>query len=574
MSTTTRFYGPNRRLDDPDVSTLMARAGLRARLFMMVAVAAVPALGVLAISQYTLHQQVTADSAAGAQWYQVFAFTGELLLVGGALLSLGFGIAVGEQFLRRPTEALLHAGKSWSEGNFDVRIDVGASADTEFGRIATTFNRMAEALAAQRDVLRSINGELERRVVERTQELCETNIWLKKEMAEREKAEKALRQAQKLQAVGQLAGGIAHDFNNLLTTIMGALDLLRGRLNPQDTSLRLVDTALQATEGASRLTGQLLSFSRRQRLTPAPTDMNATIRALSDLLEETLGQGIRIETELAESTWPALVDPSQIEAALLNLAANARDAMPDGGTLTITTSNLTTDAHGALAAGDYVAVQVSDTGAGMSEDIASLAFEPFFTTKEPGQGAGLGLSQVHGLAVQSGGEARLRSRPGLGTTVSLLLPRADAEVEPRGIAHDLPLVGDRARARILVCDDDPALRQMAGAMLSERGYSVCIAASAEDALDILHDDPAFDLLLTDFVMGGMNGLRLIQTVAELFPGIRSMLMTGHIDMLSGSALTIDRVIEKPFNVAALDDRVARVLGRPRLQLIQGGAAAE
>ena len=406
MSSTTRNFGNSRRLEAPQVSSMMARAGLRVRLFMMVAVAAVPALGVMAISQYSLHQQMVVGDVAGTNWYQVFAFTGELLLIGGALLSLGFGIAVGEQFLRQPTEALLHAGKEWSEGRFDVRIDVGASANTEFGRIATTFNTMAEAIGSQHDALRDINNDLETRVTARTHELSESHRLLINEMAERERAETALRQAQKLQAVGQLAGGIAHDFNNLLTTIVGALDLLRGRLaGHHETMLRLVDNALQAAERASKLTNQLLTFSRRRTLAPVPTDMNETIVALTDLLSNTLGRGVRIETDLAAGLWPAMVDPSQIEAALLNLAINARDAMPEGGTLTIATCNVTADARGSITEGEYVAVQVTDTGIGMSEDVANLAFEPFFTTKEPGRGAGLGLSQVHGLATQSGGYA-------------------------------------------------------------------------------------------------------------------------------------------------------------------------
>lgn len=572
MSTTTPFLATRRTLEDPDVSSIMARAGLRVRLFMMITVAALPALGVLVFSQYTLHQRVIAESDIGTNWYDLFAFTGGLLLLGGALLSLGFGIAVGEQFLRRPTEALLQAGREWSEGRFGVRIDVGASANTEFGRIATSFNRMAEALGSQRDALHAINSELESRVAERTQALSEANQLLKREMAEREKAEQALRQAQKLQAVGQLAGGIAHDFNNLLTTIMGALDLLRGRLAAQETTVRLVDTALEATEAATRLTSQLLSFSRRQRLMPAPTDMNATVLALSDHFTETLGRAVRVETDLAADAWPVMVDPSQAEAALLNLANNARDAMPDGGTLTIATSNVQIDERDTIAAGNYVAIRVTDTGAGMAEEVVNLAFEPFFTTKEPGQGAGLGLSQVHGLAVQSGGDVRLRSAPGIGTTVSLLLPRADAVPSVEAVEAAAPR--GPIRARILVCDDDPALRQVTGDMLAERGYAVRLAASAEDALDILHEDSAFDLLLTDFVMGGMNGLRLIQTVKELFPAIRSMLMTGHIELLAGTALTVDRVVEKPFTVAALDERVSRVLGRRKLHVIRGGAAAE
>ena len=574
MSSTTRNFGNSRRLEAPQVSSMMARAGLRVRLFMMVAVAAVPALGVMAISQYSLHQQMVVGDVAGTNWYQVFAFTGELLLIGGALLSLGFGIAVGEQFLRQPTEALLHAGKEWSEGRFDVRIDVGASANTEFGRIATTFNTMAEAIGSQHDALRDINNDLETRVTARTHELSESHRLLINEMAERERFETALRQAQKLQAVGQLAGGIAHDFNNLLTTIVGALDLLRGRLaGHHETMLRLVDNALQAAERASKLTNQLLTFSRRRTLAPVPTDMNETIVALTDLLSNTLGRGVRIETDLAAGLWPAMVDPSQIEAALLNLAINARDAMPEGGTLTIATCNVTADARGSITEGEYVAVQVTDTGIGMSEDVANLAFEPFFTTKEPGRGAGLGLSQVHGLATQSGGDARLRSVPGIGTTVSLLLPRAAAQALPPAELIEPSQPRNRPRARILVVDDDAGVLAMAGDMLIERGFTAVLAENAERALEILQADPRFDLMLTDFGMPGMNGLRLIQTVSELFPNMRSVLMTAHAELAAGEPIGQERIIQKPFNMATLDDRITRALGRPRLQVIQGGAAA-
>ena len=524
MSSTTRNFGNSRRLEAPQVSSMMARAGLRVRLFMMVAVAAVPALGVMAISQYSLHQQMVVGDVAGTNWYQVFAFTGELLLIGGALLSLGFGIAVGEQFLRQPTEALLHAGKEWSEGRFDVRIDVGASANTEFGRIATTFNTMAEAIGSQHDALRDINNDLETRVTARTHELSESHRLLINEMAERERAETALRQAQKLQAVGQLAGGIAHDFNNLLTTIVGALDLLRGRLaGHHETMLRLVDNALQAAERASKLTNQLLTFSRRRTLAPVPTDMNKTIVALTDLLSNTLGRGVRIETDLAAGLWPAMVDPSQIEAALLNLAINARDAMPEGGTLTIATCNVTADARSSITEGEYVAVQVTDTGIGMSEDVANLAFEPFFTTK----------------------------------LIELIEPS-----QPR----------NRPRARILVVDDDAGVLAMAGDMLIERGFTAVLAENAERALEILQADPRFDLMLTDFGMPGMNGLRLIQTVSELFPNMRSVLMTAHAELAAGEPIGQERIIQKPFNMATLDDRITRALGRPRLQVIQGGAA--
>jgi len=225
--------------------------------------------------------------------------------------------------------------------------------------------------------------------------------------------------------VGQLAGGIAHDFNNLLTAIIGALDLMRARLpSAQEGLVRLVDNALRAAERGTKLTAQLLTFSRRQPLQTVPSDLNVIVVAAVNLLSSTLGRSIRTQTDLVQDLWAAMVDPSQIEAAIVNLAINARDAMPDGGVLTIATRNRTIGPGGALAPGDYVAVCVSDTGTGMSPEVMARAFEPFFTTKEPGRGSGLGLSQVHGQAMQSGGDVLIESVLGDGTTVTLLMPRA------------------------------------------------------------------------------------------------------------------------------------------------------
>jgi signal transduction histidine kinase len=338
---------------------------------------------------------------------------------------VGFGIVVGEQVLRRPTEALMEAAEKWTAGDLSARIDVENAEGTEFGRIGTAFNRLADTLGRRHDELRALNAELEARVAERTEALSAANTRLVAEMAERERAEATLRQAQKLQAVGQLAGRFAHDFNNVLTAIVAALDVLRGRTGSnQEASLRLIDTALNAGERGRKLTGQLLSFSGRQRLTPMPTDLNDTVTALVDLLANTLGAGIHVETAFSPDLWHAQVDPSQAEAAILNLAVNARDAMPEGGRLRFVTRNVTLGAHEKVRAGDYVAVEVTDTGIGMSEEIARMAFEPFFTTKSDTKASGLGLSQVHGLAKQSGGDVSIRSVPDLGTTVTLLLPRS------------------------------------------------------------------------------------------------------------------------------------------------------
>ena len=553
------------RLRLPDLAPWIARLSLRTRMLMLVTVAALPALAVFAYTELGPRRMGGTDETT---------LIGALLVIGGALMSLGFGLIVGEHFLRRPADALLNAAHSWSAGNLDARIDVAETSGAEFSRIALTFNAMAEALGRQRAQLRELNNGLELRVDARTRELTESNRRLRGEMAERERAEAALRQSQKLQAVGQLAGGIAHEFNNLLTTMVGALDLLRGRLSSgQDSTLRLVDNALVAADRGSRLTGQLLSFSRRQRLSPVPTDMNATIAALTDMLASTLGRAITIDADLADGLWPAMVDPSQMEAALLNLALNARDAMPSGGTLKFTTNNTTIADHATLAEGDYVAVQVVDSGVGMDEQVLAVAFEPFFTTKQPGGGSGLGLSQVHGIAAQSGGDVRMKSVPGIGTTVLLLLPRA-AHAAPLTWERDAAPAPRRARGNVLVVDDDPGVRDMTLAMLQSCGFTATAAESGEVALDLLAGEEGFDLLLTDYVMPGMNGLALIQAAADLYPNLRSMLMTGNTELSAGAPIGTERLLPKPFNVAILEDRVARALSRPQLQLIQGGAAAD
>lgn len=495
---------------------------------------------------------------------------GTILIGAGALLSLILALIVGERFVRRPTEALLAAATRWSKGDLTARARLRESSKSEFGSLAVAFNDMAGALGRQRAELQTLNATLEARVDERTRDLVDSRNRLQVEMAEREKSETTLRQAQKLQAVGQLAGGIAHDFNNLLTAIVGALDLLRSRMPAgQDSLVRLVDNALQAAERGGKLTGQLLAFSRRQRLLPTPTDLNLTVVALSNLLGSTLGRSIRIQTDLVQDLWPAMVDSGQIEAAIINLAINARDAMPEGGILTISTRNVTQGAGGTVPPGEYVAVRVSDTGTGMSPDVAARVFEPFFTTKGPGRGSGLGLSQVHGLATQSGGDVRIESRPGEGTTVTLLVPRATAQPTARtdgNAGRNAP----RRRARILVIDDDNDVRAMTGEMLTERGYSVELVSNCEEALTLLQGDASFDLVLVDYVMPGMNGVTLIERLQQIRPGTRTLLMTGHAELGDDETVVTDSIIRKPFNVATLDERIERLLSRPTLRALPGG----
>ncbi len=495
---------------------------------------------------------------------------GTLLIAAGALLSLILALFVGQRFVRRPTESLLAAARRWTAGDLSARARLRESSSSEFGSLASAFNTMAGSLATQRREMEALNSNLEARVAERTHDLSESRNRLQVEMAEREKTETTLRQAQKLQAVGQLAGGIAHDFNNLLTAIVGALDLMRSRMPPgQESLVRLVDNALHSAERGGKLTGQLLSFSRRQRLMPTPTDLNLTVVALSNLLGSTLGRSVRIQTDLVQDLWPAMIDAGQIEAAIINLAINARDAMPDGGVLTLATRNITHDIGGAMPAGEYVAVRVSDTGTGMTPDVLARVFEPFFTTKGPGRGSGLGLSQVHGLAQQSGGDIRIESHPGEGTTVTLLLPRAmtmpDIRQDPM-LSRNAP----RRRARVLVVDDDDDVRQMTGEMLMERGYSVELVASAGDALAVLEHDNAFDVVLIDYVMPGLNGMSLVDRLQTDRPGLRTLLMTGHAEINDDIAVPPEAIIRKPFNIATLDERIERVLSRPILRALPGG----
>ncbi len=495
---------------------------------------------------------------------------GTLLIVAGALLSLILALFVGQRFVRRPTEALLAAARRWTSGDLSARAKLRESTKSEFGSLALAFNEMAGALGNQQKQLQELNTTLEARVADRTRDLSESRNRLQVEMAEREKTEASLRQAQKLQAVGQLAGGIAHDFNNLLTAIVGALDLMRSRMPAgQENMVRLVDNALQAAERGGKLTGQLLAFSRRQRLLPTPTDLNMIVVSLSNLLGSTLGRSIRIQTDLVQDLWPAMIDPGQIEAAVINLAINARDAMPEGGVLTISTRNVTHDVGGNMVPGDYVAVRVSDTGSGMTPDVLARVFEPFFTTKGPGRGSGLGLSQVHGLAKQSGGDIRIESQAGEGTTVTLLMPRAASLPAARtetASTRNAP----RRRARVLVVDDDNDVRQMTGEMLTERGYSVELVADATDALAVLARDSGIDVALVDYVMPGVNGIDLLERLQAVRPGLRTLLMTGHADMEDDGAVGTDNIIRKPFNIATLDERIERILSRPVLRAVQGG----
>jgi PAS domain S-box-containing protein len=379
-----------------------------------------------------------------------------------------------------------------------------------------------------------------------------------------EKTREALAHAQKMQAVGQLTGGVAHDFNNLLTTILGTIDVIERRPgNLAAESLRLLAAAGHAAERGAALTARLLAFSRRQALEPRVIEPNRMIRAMSDLLGRTLGESIAIEVVQSAGPWRTLVDPSQLENALLNLAINARDAMPKGGKLTIETGNTYiddeyADTHAEVKAGQYVLVAVTDTGSGMSPDVLERAFEPFFTTKPEGHGTGLGLSQVYGLVKQSGGHIKLYSEVGQGTTVKIYLPRSEAEFE----AEVSPQRGDVASlARgetVLLVEDDEGVREYAVHALTLLGYRVRQAADGAAALKILESDSGVTVLFTDVGLPGINGRQLAEAAHRHRPTLKVLFTTGYARNAIVHNGLVDAgvdVLIKPFTL----DRLARKL---------------
>ena len=477
------------------------------------------------------------------------------VFVGAFLLTL----FVARRFIGRPTQALLAAARRWQEGDLNSPVH-GEDKRSEFGQIAEAYNDMAAALARRDKDLREHADALEARVAERTQELLVTNNRLQVEIAERQNTEAALVQSQKLQAVGQLAGGIAHDFNNLLATIQGSLDLLSQTvLSEEKRKHTWIERATGAVYRGSQLTGRLLAFSRRQRLAVEASDVNKLVSDLVPLLRTcTHGQRIRIDTWLDDDLWPAMVEPSQVEAAILNLALNARDAMPDGGVLTITTSNqpIVDAVRDDYAASDYVAIIVTDTGVGMTDEVAQRAFEPFFTTKHPA-GSGLGLSQVYGMAHESGGTVRLLTSPGGGTSVTMLLPRAAEMPRPRRPQMDQRRA--RSGMKVLVADDDPDVLQVSAEMLRQLGYIVTTATSAPEALAALVTKPA--IVMLDHAMPGMTGLQAAAEMRERGYVGPIILATGYAELSASEQFELTRlqgVLNKPYSIRDLETLLERV----------------
>ncbi|HUD32375.1 MAG TPA: PAS domain S-box protein [Variovorax sp.] len=408
------------------------------------------------------------------------------------------------------------------------------------------------ALQEERDrnaaALRALNETLEQRVVERTTELM--------------RAEEQLRQSQKMEAVGQLTGGLAHDFNNLLAGISGSLELMkvRARQGRFDDLDRYIQVAQGATRRAAGLTHRLLAFSRRQTLTPKPTNVNQLISGMEELVRRTIGPAITLEVVGSAGLWPALIDPGQLENALLNLCINARDAMPDGGRIAIETANVALDAAAAAAhdlpEGPYLSLCVTDTGTGMPPDVVARVFEPFFTTKPIGEGTGLGLSMIHGFAQQSGGQVSIQSEVGRGTRVWLYMPRHHGEADGDDAT---PAPTDAARARegqtVLVVDDEPSVRMLVGEVLEDLGYVALEAEDSAAGLKLLQSGARIDLLVTDVGLpGGMNGRQMADAARVRRPDLKVLFITGYAEtsVLGGGRLEPGmHVLTKPFPIETL-----------------------
>ena len=425
-----------------------------------------------------------------------------------------------------------------------VCSDITARKTAEIER-----ENLLEQLAAERTALAELTATLEQRVEQRTADLL-------KEVAAREKAQDQLRQAQKMETIGQLTGGVAHDFNNLLMAVMGNLDLLRKRL-PDDPRLhRLVDGALQGAERGASLTQRLLAFARQQDLRAVPVDLSALVQGMGNLLERSLGPRVALRLDLPEGLPPARIDANQLELAILNLAINARDAMPDGGSIEIRVAKHQVQNDAVLKSGTYLKLSVIDTGAGMTPDILKRAIEPFFSSKPLGKGTGLGLSMVHGLVVQLGGTLELSSAIGKGTTATMVLPIATSAPEAETPAAAPQQI--KRSAIILFVDDDPLIAMSTTEMLEDLGHRVIGASSALHALDILKSEQPIDLMVTDHVMPGMTGIELAAATRQVRPSLPILLATGYAELPEGTQLDLPR-LAKPYHQDQLRDQLDQLL---------------
>jgi signal transduction histidine kinase/ActR/RegA family two-component response regulator len=409
--------------------------------------------------------------------------------------------------------------------------------------------------------------ESEQRLLAKNEELASANRELSKEMIARKHIEGELRHSHKMEAIGQLTGGVAHDFNNLLAVIIGNVDLLEQTLEPDSSQRAYTQEATAAANRGAALTERLLAFSRKQALDPRPIGVNDLLKSMTALFERTLGETIQLRFEIDADVAPCMVDRAQLENAILNLVINARDAMNSGGVITIGTSNTTLHAHDVAEypeaeAGDYVSIAVRDTGTGMRDQVRARAFEPFFTTKEVGAGSGLGLSMVYGFVKQSGGQVSIESEEGSGTEVRLYLPQTSLLPDPiEGVDTNSAPTG--RRESLLVVEDDPALRKVIVAFLSERNYQVAAAPDGSEALEILDESGPFDLLLSDIILPGeFSGQELANEVTRRQPSIKILLMSGYAsDAFEDRARPADyaNLLQKPFSMGSLARKIRSVL---------------
>jgi PAS domain S-box-containing protein len=429
---------------------------------------------------------------------------------------------------------------------------VGVSKDV-------TVRREAEArLRESQQALLDLNATLESRIEARTAELAQANDRLMQEMTERERAQMALVQTQKMEALGHLTSGISHDFNNLLSVIQGNAELVH-LVSTDDRLKQMATTIRKAAEQGAKLTGQLLAFSRGQRLDLKAIDLNTALDGIKDLLMASLGSSVRVRFELAPDLPHVRADLNQIELAILNLAINAKDAMRDGGIVTISTAVHPAPAD--LAPGrNYAVISVIDSGEGINPEIIAKVFDPFFTTKPIGKGTGLGLSQVYGIAQQSGGTARIKSQVGAGTTVEIWLPIAErGEISASAPRGDIGVGPENKRARILVVEDDPRVRQFIVECLEILGYQVMQADDGPAGLEKLESTRP-DLLITDFLMPGMTGAELIEQARKKSPGLPAIIATGYADMRAiDEVIDADMVLRKPFQLNDLAYKVQHAL---------------
>jgi signal transduction histidine kinase len=506
-----------------------------------------------------------------------------LLLLGGvgatlAAVSLLLALMVAQR-ISQPMRQLAAQAVAMGRGEDVAQVPTHVA---EVAGIGAALAEAARTIQGREEELRRLNDVLESRVGDRTRDLAESNARLIAAATGRARAEAQLRQSQKMEAVGRLTGGVAHDFNNLLTVVLGNLALARRRVADlpdvaangpvQDRLRRSIDNAAEGANRAAALTQRLLAFSRQQPLAPEVVDVNRLVAGMSDLLRRTLGEDVEIETVLAGGLWRAHADPNQLESSLLNLAVNARDAMPAGGKLTIETANGHLDeAYVAgredLAAGQYVTICVTDTGTGMSPEVISRAFEPFFTTKPVGQGTGLGLSQVYGFAKQSGGHAAIYSEAGQGSTVKLYLPRLrDADAAPPQPAEAPRQAPEPTHpgALVLVVEDEAMVRDFAVTALEEAGYRVLAAGDGAAALALLEANPDVTLLFTDVVLAGpMNGREVAAAALARQPLLPVLFTTGYTRNAIIHQGRLDEGVNflgKPYTAVALLERVGRLLG--------------